>query len=153
MASVLLGGRKLTDLRVVDLRQELENRGLEKSGVKAVLIERLQKVICRFASKNDCHVPFSMQIEDHRAVRLSCSFIEQFYVFPQALEQEEDVDEETAEFIPIDSIDLTGDEEEDAADQEDEEQLLSSPLTSPKRSESVAQKQAKKTSITPILSK
>ena len=63
MASVLLGGRKLTDLRVVDLRQELENRGLEKSGVKAVLIERLQKVICRFAPKNDCHVPFSMQIE------------------------------------------------------------------------------------------
>lgn len=63
MASVLLGGRKLTDLRVVDLRQELENRGLEKSGVKAVLIERLQKVICRFASKNDCHVPFSTQIE------------------------------------------------------------------------------------------
>lgn len=69
------------------------------------------------------------------------------------MEQEEDVDEETAEFIPIDSIELTGDEEEDAADQEDEEQLLSSPLTSPKRSESVAQKQAKKTSITPILSK
>ena len=69
------------------------------------------------------------------------------------MDQEEDVDEETAEFIPIDSIELTGDEEEDAADQEDEEQLLSSPLTSPKRSESVAQKQAKKTSITPILSK
>lgn len=64
MASVLLGGRKLTDLRVVDLRQELENRGLEKSGVKAVLIERLQKVICRFASKNISirHVPFGMQI-------------------------------------------------------------------------------------------
>lgn len=64
MASVLLGGRKLTDLRVVDLRQELENRGLEKSGVKAVLIERLQKVICRFTSKNISirHVPFGMQI-------------------------------------------------------------------------------------------
>lgn len=44
MATVLLGGRKLTDLRVVDLRQELEERGLEKSGVKAVLVERLQKV-------------------------------------------------------------------------------------------------------------
>lgn len=64
MANVWLGGRKLTDLRVVDLRQELENRGLEKSGVKAVLIERLQKVICRFASKNISirHVLFGMQI-------------------------------------------------------------------------------------------
>ena len=76
MASVLLGGRKLTDLRVVDLRQELENRGLEKSGVKAVLIERLQKVICRFASKNtsNCHVPFGMQIAGSRPAFFS--FIE-----------------------------------------------------------------------------
>lgn len=74
----------------------------------------------------------------------------EFYVFPQALEQEEDADEETAEFIPIDSVDLTGDEDEDTAE---EEQLLLSPLTSPKRDSSMAQKQAKKTSITPVLSK
>lgn len=36
--------RKLSELRVVDLRVELEKRGLEKSGVKAALIERLGKV-------------------------------------------------------------------------------------------------------------
>ena len=64
--------------------------------------------------------------------------------------EEEDVDEETAEFIPIDSIDVTGDEDEDVIG--DEEQLLSSPFTSPKR-ESGSQKQEKKTSITPVLSK
>lgn len=51
MATVLLGGRKLADLRVVDLRQELEKRGLEKSGVKAVLLERLQKVACTVISR------------------------------------------------------------------------------------------------------
>jgi hypothetical protein len=36
--------RKLIELRVVDLRGELERRNLDKTGVKAVLIERLEKV-------------------------------------------------------------------------------------------------------------
>jgi hypothetical protein len=37
--------RKLIELRVVDLRAELEKRNLGKTGVKAVLIERLQKAL------------------------------------------------------------------------------------------------------------
>ena len=40
-----LGGKKLSQLRVVDLRAELEKRGLDKSGLKNALVERLEKVI------------------------------------------------------------------------------------------------------------
>lgn len=36
--------RKICDLKVTELRSELERRELDKTGVKAILLERLQKV-------------------------------------------------------------------------------------------------------------
>ena len=39
-----VGAKLLTDLRVVDLKKELEKRGLSKSGSKKDLYERLKNV-------------------------------------------------------------------------------------------------------------
>ena len=44
MATEPLSIERLKNLTVVDLRQELDKRGLEKSGLKADLIKRLEKV-------------------------------------------------------------------------------------------------------------
>ena len=45
MAAILLGDRRLTDLKVTELKAELDKRGLPKKGVKSVLIDRLKKAI------------------------------------------------------------------------------------------------------------
>lgn len=42
--------KKLNDLRVVDLKSELEKRSLEVTGIKTILIERLVQV--NFNSSN-----------------------------------------------------------------------------------------------------
>jgi len=49
MAEVLLGGKKLGELKVTELKSELEKRGLPKKGVKSVLLTRLKGAILREA--------------------------------------------------------------------------------------------------------
>lgn len=43
-ASPVIDGRRISDLRVADLRKELEKRGIEPKGLKADLVKQLEKV-------------------------------------------------------------------------------------------------------------
>ena len=45
MAEILFKGRKIDELKVVEIKDELGQRGLSKKGVKSVLIKRLEKAL------------------------------------------------------------------------------------------------------------
>ena len=45
MAEVLFHGRKLEDLKVMEIKEELGRRGLNKKGIKSVLMKRLEAAL------------------------------------------------------------------------------------------------------------
>ena len=49
MAEILLAGKRLGELKVGELKAELAKRGLQKYGVKTVLVNRLKNAILREA--------------------------------------------------------------------------------------------------------
>ena len=49
MAEVLLGGKRLDELKVTELKVELDKRGLQKKGNKSALLSRLKAAILREA--------------------------------------------------------------------------------------------------------
>ena len=60
MAAILLGDKRLSDLKVTELKAELDKRGLSKKGVKSVLVERLKKAILREELSNVSHPSFHL---------------------------------------------------------------------------------------------
>lgn len=49
MAEILLGGKKLGELKVTELKAELEKRDLQRKGIKSVLLTRLKNALLREA--------------------------------------------------------------------------------------------------------
>ena len=47
MAEILLRGKRLAELKVTELKEELDKRSLPKKGVKNVLITRLKNAILK----------------------------------------------------------------------------------------------------------
>ena len=45
MADVLFHGKRLDELKVVEIREELGRRGLSRKGIKSTLIKRFEKVL------------------------------------------------------------------------------------------------------------
>ncbi|KAH7971661.1 hypothetical protein HPB52_001159 [Rhipicephalus sanguineus] len=62
--------RTLSELRVTDLRSELDQRGLDKTGLKAVLIERLSHAL-REEGENPETYHFTVQVEPASAIPAS----------------------------------------------------------------------------------
>lgn len=57
---IMIGGRRLSQLKVDELKVELERRGLRKSGNKGVLIERLQEAIDKELEQKEGYESFSV---------------------------------------------------------------------------------------------
>ena len=47
MAEIIIGGKKAEDLKVLELKEELGKRGLQKTGKKHALVKRLIEAILK----------------------------------------------------------------------------------------------------------
>ncbi len=45
MAEMLFNGKRLEELKVVEIREELSRRGVSRKGIKSILIKRFEKVL------------------------------------------------------------------------------------------------------------
>lgn len=56
MADVLFNGRRLEELKVVEIRDELAKRNLPRKGIKSTLIKRFEKVLLKELQEQVCQV-------------------------------------------------------------------------------------------------
>uniref|UniRef100_A0A6B0UYR7 SAP domain-containing protein n=1 Tax=Ixodes ricinus TaxID=34613 RepID=A0A6B0UYR7_IXORI len=111
--------RKITDLKVVQLRNELEKRDLDKTGFKAALIERLSKALEEEGLDPEAHefeVPADpMSAKKTRKVAESESD-------HQTVDEEEEEEEKegSSEVMDADALQLSIEDEEKLLNEEEE---------------------------------
>ncbi|XP_064470472.1 scaffold attachment factor B2-like isoform X2 [Ornithodoros turicata] len=112
--------KTLSDLKVVELRNELEKRGLEKTGCKATLVERLSKVL-----EEDGEDPETYEFEltaDSTPSKANSNVVEENSGGQGSVEEMEEAEEEEEkdESIDPDALQLSIEDEEKLLNEEEE---------------------------------
>ncbi|GFV00093.1 SAP domain-containing protein [Trichonephila clavipes] len=109
-ASILLDGRTLGNLRVVDLKQELEKRGLSKSGSKKELVKRLksqlefEKLCGERKSTGECDLKLELDADTEQN-----EFVQQYLAQQQKIYAEQ---KEAKRLVELEETLKSGDEKE-----------------------------------------
>ncbi|CAL1270947.1 unnamed protein product [Larinioides sclopetarius] len=150
-ASILLDGKTLGNLRVVDLKQELEKRGLSKSGSKKDLVKRLkvqlefEKLCGERKSAADCDLKLDLDADTEQNEFVQQYLAQQQKIYAEQkeakrrIELEENLksteEKEICDSTKCDEEATIDDDDDQTEPDEPEEEDCRADITSPKAAE------------------